>query len=92
MSPLKEVNGIVTEETPEFTTAVVTTTSNTKTIAVENARVNMNGYNVSLAQSISLDSSLKNEIFFFTFFLIYYIIGSCIIYYYKHCVNCHTIC
>ena len=37
-------------------------TSNTKTIAVENARVKMNGYNVSLAQSISLDSSLKNEI------------------------------
>ena len=37
-------------------------TSNTKIIAVENARVNLNGYNVSLAQSVSLDSSLKNEI------------------------------
>ena len=37
-------------------------TSNTKTIAVENARVNLNGYNVLLSQSVSLDSSLKNEV------------------------------
>ena len=29
---------------------------------VENARVNLNGYNVSLSQSVSLDSNLKNEI------------------------------
>ena len=38
------------------------TTSNVKTIAVENARINLNGYNVSLSQSVSLDSNLKNEI------------------------------
>ena len=37
-------------------------TSNVKTVAVENARVNLNGYNVSLSQSVSLDSSLKNEV------------------------------
>lgn len=37
-------------------------TSNVKTIAVENARVNLNGYNVSLSQSVSLDSNLKNEV------------------------------
>ena len=37
-------------------------TSNVKTIAAENARMNLNGYNVSLSQSVSLDSSFKNEI------------------------------
>ena len=37
-------------------------TSNVKTIAAENARINLNGYNVSLSQSVSLDSNLKNEI------------------------------